>query len=75
VRHILERLVQRLGYDDIVAFVPKAEKPLVNIKTRRELAKRKEANAGMEMDIPLGFLDRTVVSRVTASHPKYAGCT
>jgi len=52
VRHILERLVRRFGYDDIVAFVPEADKKLlVNIKKRRERAKRKKANASeMEMD-------------------------
>ncbi|KAK3817586.1 MAG: hypothetical protein J3Q66DRAFT_369419 [Benniella sp.] len=126
VRHILERLVRRFGYDDIVAFVPEADKKLlVNIKKRRERAKRKKANASeMEMDgkadeegeettknsesdlsdddddqeeddttgkktqkksnkkkqgadawikedgdTPLDSLDRTAVSRVTASHP------
>ncbi|KAK3817584.1 MAG: hypothetical protein J3Q66DRAFT_388121 [Benniella sp.] len=52
LRHILERLVRRFGYDDIVAFVPEADKKLlVNIKKRRERAKRKKANASeMEMD-------------------------
>ncbi|KAK3817574.1 MAG: hypothetical protein J3Q66DRAFT_400927 [Benniella sp.] len=52
VRHILERLVRRFGYDDIVAFIPGADKKLlVNIKKRRERAKRKKANASkMEMD-------------------------
>ncbi|KAF9317418.1 hypothetical protein BG003_000804 [Podila horticola] len=145
VRHILERLVRRFGYDDVVAFVPEADKKLlVNIKKRRERAKRNKKNgsAGMDMDddeeteeadakkstkplymqttfgsayedalygsesdlsdddddqeegegkvqtkksnkkkqgadawikedgdTPLDFLDRTVVSRVTASHP------
>ncbi|KAG0050943.1 hypothetical protein BGZ83_004275 [Gryganskiella cystojenkinii] len=145
VRHILERLVRRFGYDDVVAFVPEADKKLlINIKKRRERAKRnkKNGNAGMDMDgdeeeeetdakkstkplymqtnfgsayedalygsesdlsdddedeeggegkaqqkksnkkkqgadawikedgdTPLDFLDRTVVSRVTASHP------
>ncbi|KAI9242028.1 MAG: NUC173 domain-containing protein [Podila humilis] len=145
VRHILERLVRRFGYDDVVAFVPEADKKLlINIKKRRERAKRnkKSGSAGMDMDdeeeteetdakkstkplymqttfgsayedalygsesdlsdddegqeegegkvqtkksnkkkqgadawikedgdTPLDFLDRTVVSRVTASHP------
>ncbi|KAF9337813.1 hypothetical protein BG006_002533 [Podila minutissima] len=145
VRHILERLVRRFGYDDVVAFVPEADKKLlINIKKRRERAKRNKKNgsAGMDMDddeeteetdakkstkplymqttfgsayedalygsesdlsdddddqeegegkvqtkksnkkkqgadawikedgdTPLDFLDRTVVSRVTASHP------
>ncbi|KAK3817579.1 MAG: hypothetical protein J3Q66DRAFT_400935 [Benniella sp.] len=52
VRHILERLVRRFGHDDIVAFVPEADKKLlVNIKKCRERAKRKKANASeMEMD-------------------------
>ncbi|KAK3817547.1 MAG: hypothetical protein J3Q66DRAFT_369382 [Benniella sp.] len=52
VRHILERLIWRFGYDDIVAFVPEADKKLlVNIKKCRERAKRKKANASeMEMD-------------------------
>ncbi|KAK3817548.1 MAG: hypothetical protein J3Q66DRAFT_369385 [Benniella sp.] len=140
VRHILERLVRRFGYDNIDVFVPEADKKL---SKHRERAKRKKANASeMEMDgeadeegeettkksnkpqttfgsayedalygsesdlsdddddqeeddttgkttqkksnekkqgadawikedddTPLDFLDRTVVSRVTASHP------
>ncbi|KAG0206664.1 hypothetical protein BGX28_001912 [Mortierella sp. GBA30] len=143
VRHILERLVRRFGYDDVVAYVPEADKKLlINIKKRRERAKRnKKSGASMDMDeeeedeeettkksnkplymqttfgsayedalygsesdlsdddedeedkekvqkkksnkkkqgadawikedgdAPLDFLDRTVVSRVTASHP------
>ncbi|KAF9581243.1 hypothetical protein BGW38_001802 [Lunasporangiospora selenospora] len=145
VRHILERLVRRFGYEDIVMFVPEADKKLlINIKKRRERAKRNKKNntSGMDMDeeeedetqaskktvkptqtfgsayedalygsesdlsdddegededakeekvskrqakakknqgaeawikeegdTPLDFLDRTVVSRVTASHP------
>ncbi|KAF9921836.1 hypothetical protein FBU30_008099 [Linnemannia zychae] len=53
VRHILERLVRRFGYDDIVVFVPEADKKLlINIKKRRERAKRnkKNGNSGMDMD-------------------------
>ncbi|KAF9429858.1 hypothetical protein BGZ94_009186 [Podila epigama] len=53
VRHILERLVRRFGYDDVVAFVPEADKKLlVNIKKRRERAKRNKKNnaSGMDMD-------------------------
>ncbi|KAF9573066.1 hypothetical protein EC968_009026 [Mortierella alpina] len=54
VRHILERLVRRFGYDDVVAYVPEADKKLlVNIKKRRERAKRNKKNggsAGMDMD-------------------------
>ncbi|KAG0225324.1 hypothetical protein BGX31_007682 [Mortierella sp. GBA43] len=52
VRHIVERLVRRFGYDEIVAFVPEADKKLlINIKKRRERAKRKKANASeMDMD-------------------------
>ncbi|KAK3817549.1 MAG: hypothetical protein J3Q66DRAFT_400905 [Benniella sp.] len=44
-KYRLERLVRRLGSDDIVAFFPGAnEKLLVNIMKRRERAKRKKAN-------------------------------
>ncbi|KAF9940856.1 hypothetical protein BGZ65_005879, partial [Modicella reniformis] len=52
VRHILERLVRRFGYDDVVVFVPEADKKLlVNIRKRRERAKRKKSNtSGMDMD-------------------------
>ncbi|KAI1310281.1 hypothetical protein EDD11_003750 [Mortierella claussenii] len=53
VRHILERLVRRFGYDDVVAFVPEADKKLlINIKKRRERAKRNKKNgsSGMDMD-------------------------
>ncbi|KAG0310884.1 hypothetical protein BGZ99_010502 [Dissophora globulifera] len=56
VRHILERLVRRFGYDDVVMFVPEADKKLlVNIKKRRERAKRNKKNGssgatGMDMD-------------------------
>ncbi|KAF9179181.1 hypothetical protein BGZ51_007162 [Haplosporangium sp. Z 767] len=53
VRHILERLVRRFGYDDVVAFVPEADKKLlINIKKRRERAKRHKKNgaSGMDMD-------------------------
>ncbi|KAG0291473.1 hypothetical protein BGZ96_005168 [Linnemannia gamsii] len=53
VRHILERLVRRFGYDDVVVFVPEADKKLlINIKKRRERAKRNKKNgsSGMDMD-------------------------
>ncbi|KAF8932831.1 hypothetical protein BGZ58_006769 [Dissophora ornata] len=53
VRHILERLVRRFGYDDVVEFVPEADKKLlINIKKRRERAKRNKKNgsSGMDMD-------------------------
>ncbi|KAF9397097.1 hypothetical protein BGX21_009265 [Mortierella sp. AD011] len=52
VRHILERLVRRFGYDDIVAYVPEADKKLlVNIKKRRERAKRNKKNGSSGMDM------------------------
>ncbi|ORZ09128.1 NUC173 domain-domain-containing protein [Lobosporangium transversale] len=54
VRHILERLVRRFGYDEVVAYVPEADKKLlINIKKRRERAKRNKKNnsaSGMDMD-------------------------
>jgi len=42
VRHILERMIRRFGYDIIEKHVPESDKKLiVNIKKRRERAKRK----------------------------------
>ncbi|KAG0362438.1 hypothetical protein BGZ54_008630 [Gamsiella multidivaricata] len=52
VRHILERLVRRFGYDDVVVFVPEADKKLlINIKKRRERAKRNKKNGSSAMDM------------------------
>ncbi|RUS18454.1 armadillo-type protein [Endogone sp. FLAS-F59071] len=50
VRHIFERLIRKFGYEQIEAHVPEADKKLlVNIKKRRERAKRKKAaNAEIE---------------------------
>ncbi|CAG8522564.1 5062_t:CDS:2 [Funneliformis caledonium] len=43
VRHIFERLIRRFGYDTIEQHVPESDKKLlVNIKKRRERAKRKK---------------------------------
>ncbi|KAF9159752.1 hypothetical protein DFQ26_006208 [Actinomortierella ambigua] len=46
VRHILERLVRRFGYDEILELVPEADRKLmVNIRKRRERAKRRKSAA------------------------------
>ncbi|KAF9974756.1 hypothetical protein BGZ73_001782 [Actinomortierella ambigua] len=55
VRHILERLVRRFGYEEILELVPEADRKLmVNIRKRRERAKRKKtaaaSGAGEEED-------------------------
>ncbi|RUS35558.1 hypothetical protein BC938DRAFT_478477 [Jimgerdemannia flammicorona] len=52
VRHIFERLIRKFGYEKIETLVPEDDKKLlVNIKKRRERAKRKKAaNAEMESD-------------------------
>ncbi|KAG0236437.1 hypothetical protein BGW41_000409 [Actinomortierella wolfii] len=51
VRHILERLVRRFGYEEILEFVPEADRKLmVNIRKRRERAKRKKSAAAAAMD-------------------------
>src|ERR1044072_2041386 len=55
VRHIFERLIRRFGYDTIERHVPESDrKLLINIKKRRERAKRKkiagETNTDMADD-------------------------
>ncbi|ORX63932.1 NUC173-domain-containing protein [Basidiobolus meristosporus CBS 931.73] len=52
VRHIFERLIRKFGYEDIAQFVPEEHKKLViNIKKRKERAKRKKSQAaGSDVD-------------------------
>jgi ribosomal RNA-processing protein 12 len=53
VRHICERLMRRVGYGDLVACVEDSEdgkKILVNIKKRKEHAKKKKAKAAEQQD-------------------------
>jgi hypothetical protein len=46
VRHIFERLIRKFGYDDVARFVPEEDQKLVvNIKKRKERAKRKKIQA------------------------------
>ncbi|KAL1923293.1 uncharacterized protein VTP21DRAFT_8273 [Calcarisporiella thermophila] len=50
VRHIFERLIRRFGYEAIDREIPESDRKLiVNIRKRRERAKRKKSQA-MEMD-------------------------
>jgi ribosomal RNA-processing protein 12 len=52
VRHIFERLLRRFGWDEVYAFAGNedAAKVLVNIKKRKERAKRKRALAAEDVD-------------------------
>ncbi|OZJ02702.1 hypothetical protein BZG36_03856 [Bifiguratus adelaidae] len=50
VRHIFERLIRRFGYEEIDKYVPEDDKKLlINIRKRRERAKRKKQGA-MEVE-------------------------
>ncbi|PKK65020.1 NUC173-domain-containing protein [Rhizophagus irregularis] len=52
VRHIFERLIRRFDYDTIEKFVPENDKKLlVNIKKRKERAKRKKIADESKMNI------------------------
>jgi ribosomal RNA-processing protein 12 len=52
VRHIFERLVRRFDYDTIEKFVPENDKKLlVNIKKRKERAKRKKIADESKMNV------------------------
>jgi ribosomal RNA-processing protein 12 len=43
VRHVFERLIRKFGYDEVEVYVPEADRKLVvNIKKRKERAKRKK---------------------------------
>ncbi len=46
VRHIFERMIRRFGYEDVYACAgeEEARKVLMNIKKRKDRAKRKKAN-------------------------------
>lgn len=50
VRHIFERMLRRFGWDEVYSYAGEEEagKVLVNIKKRKERAKRKKANARNE---------------------------
>ncbi|KAI0821663.1 NUC173-domain-containing protein [Trametes gibbosa] len=52
VRHIFERMIRRFGWEDVYAFAQEedARKVLVNIKKRKDRAKRKRANAADDDD-------------------------
>ncbi|KAH9859050.1 NUC173-domain-containing protein [Lenzites betulinus] len=52
VRHIFERMLRRFGWEDVYAFAQEedARKVLVNIKKRKDRAKRKRANAADDED-------------------------
>ena len=52
VRHIFERMIRRFGWDDVYAHAQEEEarKVLLNIKKRKDRAKRKRANAAVEGD-------------------------
>ncbi|KAJ7647107.1 armadillo-type protein [Roridomyces roridus] len=54
VRHIFERMLRRFGWDEVYgcAGEEEAKKVLVNIKKRKERAKRKKANGKDEEDEP-----------------------
>lgn len=49
-RHIFERMIRRFGWEDVYAYAQEEEarKVLLNIKKRKDRAKRKRANAGDE---------------------------
>nr|VWP02479.1 G protein alpha subunit [Ganoderma boninense] len=51
-RHIFERMIRRFGWEDVYAFAQEedARKVLLNIKKRKDRAKRKRANAADEED-------------------------
>ncbi|KAJ7163578.1 armadillo-type protein [Mycena crocata] len=55
VRHIFERMLRRFGWEEVYgcAGEEEAAKVLVNIKKRKERAKRKKANAKDEDDEPV----------------------
>lgn len=52
VRHIFERMIRRFGWDDVYAHAQEEEarKVLLNIKKRKDRAKRKRGNAVVEED-------------------------
>ncbi|KAJ7683246.1 armadillo-type protein [Mycena rosella] len=55
VRHIFERMLRRFGWDEVYgcAGEEEAKKVLVNIKKRKERAKRKKANGRDDEDEPV----------------------
>jgi ribosomal RNA-processing protein 12 len=52
VRHIFERMLRRFGFEEVYSCAgeEEARKVLVNIKKRKERAKRKKATAGDDDD-------------------------
>jgi ribosomal RNA-processing protein 12 len=58
VRHIFERMLRRFGWDEVYACAGEVEasKVLVNIKKRKERAKRKRAHGKDEEDEEVSFL-------------------
>lgn len=58
VRHIFERMIRRYGWDDVYgnAGEEEASKVLLNIKKRKERARRQKANAQEESEDEVCFL-------------------
>ncbi|GAA6042495.1 hypothetical protein JCM8097_003058 [Rhodosporidiobolus ruineniae] len=51
IRHLLERMIRKYGFQDVERYVPEEDKKLVsNIRKRQARSKKKKAAAAMEVD-------------------------
>ncbi|GAA5995678.1 mRNA-binding protein RRP12 [Rhodotorula paludigena] len=50
IRHLLERMIRKYGYDDVERYVPEDDKKLVNNIRKRQARSRKKKAAAMDVD-------------------------
>ncbi|KAM5379870.1 hypothetical protein ACJA88_005298 [Fusarium oxysporum] len=69
VKHILERMVRRFGYDNIHKNTPDDDKKLiVNIRKTKERSKKKK-DAAKDDDEPLDLLDKKALANISSTKP------
>ena len=75
VRHIFERMIRRFGWEDVYSCAgeEEAKKVLVNIKKRKDRAKRKKANRAELEEDEVSYTPTTTGARLTGARVG-AGC-